>query len=118
MTREDRFDEIARLFEAACELPAAERRAFLERECAGDRELFEEVLELLREDQDPEGALPETPPSPGAPGEHTPSSEFLRQLSAHQPRTSRYRIVGELARGGMGAVARGLGRGPRAARWR
>jgi serine/threonine protein kinase len=99
----DRFDEIARLFEAACELPAGERRAFLERECAGDRELLEEVLELLREDR-AEGPLPETPASPDAPLERTPSSEFLRQLSAHQPRSSRYRLVGELARGGMGAV--------------
>jgi len=35
-----------------------------------------------------------------------PSSELLRRLRAHAPKNSRYRLLGEVGRGGMGAVVR------------
>ena len=47
------------LFSAASELRPADRRAFLERECAGDIDLLAHVLELLDHDHksDRDGSL-------------------------------------------------------------
>jgi hypothetical protein len=43
----ERWKQIDRLFQAALELPAEEREAFLRRECAGDSELKQEARSLL-----------------------------------------------------------------------
>jgi len=48
----DRWSRIRRLHAEASELPSAERRAFLETECAGDQILFAEVWELVEADSD------------------------------------------------------------------
>lgn len=46
----ERFARALDLFHAACELPPAERGAFLEGACAGDARLLDEVRELLARD--------------------------------------------------------------------
>lgn len=46
-----RWEVIKRLFGLAIELPEGERKSFLERECAGDQDLFEQVDRLLRSDE-------------------------------------------------------------------
>ena len=66
-----RWAEVRRLYDRAAELPdgtpPAEVRAFLERECAGDAELADEVWRLLRADVDAE-FLESPPVSFAAPG--------------------------------------------------
>lgn len=44
----DQFKRVEELFNAALELPAEQRDAFLERACASDRTLLDTVLRLLR----------------------------------------------------------------------
>jgi serine/threonine-protein kinase len=55
----DSWELVAAMFEAAGDLPPADRRAFLERECAGDAALLAQVLDLLDHDDeaDREGFL-------------------------------------------------------------
>ena len=50
------WQRLASLFSAASELRPADRRAFLERECAGDIVLLTHVLELLDHDDEPDRA--------------------------------------------------------------
>ncbi|MEZ6234926.1 MAG: serine/threonine-protein kinase [Phycisphaerales bacterium] len=49
----ERHQRVKSLFAAACEMPAAERSAFLTQQCAGDDELRREVEALLGFDSDP-----------------------------------------------------------------
>jgi predicted Ser/Thr protein kinase len=104
------YDRVQTLFDQAVVLPAQERAAFLEVACAGDAALRTEVESLLACDASfPEGAgdkdVLQSPlarvlgstwvaPGPG-PGEWPlgPSR-----------RVGRYRILGRIAEGGMGAV--------------
>jgi serine/threonine protein kinase len=89
-----RLDEI---FQAAVDQPAEERDAFLERACAGDAELRSEVAALLRSDAIAGGFL-----------ENVIGGEAGRMVGVPSPPTPQrfgpYRIVGDLGRGGMGAV--------------
>jgi serine/threonine protein kinase/formylglycine-generating enzyme required for sulfatase activity len=58
----------------------------------------------LGEEVDPGVSLQGSGPESAADSGH--SSELLRRLRAHAPASSRYRILGEIGRGGMGAVLR------------
>jgi len=102
MSTNSTFERVAQLFAAACELPRSEWRAFLELECESDTELIAEVLDLLSQDADSSGPILKDPQA--ARPQDSGSAEFLDQLSRHKQRESRYRIEGELARGGMGAI--------------
>ncbi|MCA9288446.1 MAG: hypothetical protein KDA05_07670, partial [Phycisphaerales bacterium] len=53
----ERHQRVKSLFAAACELPAAERSAFLNQQCAGDEDLRREVEALLGFDSDPADGL-------------------------------------------------------------
>jgi hypothetical protein len=55
--RQDSHAREAELFARALELAAVEQRAFLERECAADRELAARVLALLASDRAPRTSL-------------------------------------------------------------
>jgi non-specific serine/threonine protein kinase/serine/threonine-protein kinase len=83
----ERWGEVCRLFDAAREIPEAERAAFLQGECRGDRDLEAEVLSLLSRDEG-ESFLDE----PG------PAALPIRR------RVGPYEIVAEIGRGGMGVV--------------
>ena len=94
-----RWEEADRLFDQALELPEADRARWLDQACAGNTPLREQVEALLRADAAAErflelGALrcADLPLS-------TPEAD-----STDGRRIGPYRVVRELARGGMGVV--------------
>ncbi|MFT4543203.1 MAG: hypothetical protein ACI835_005672, partial [Planctomycetota bacterium] len=106
-------DRIKELFNAAVELPIDERREFLERECSGDAVLKAELEEMLAFDGEGSSFLTEpiTPVAGTADGtvgfDATPfSGQVVQRLEARKGRESRYQVLGEFARGGMGAILR------------
>ncbi|MEM9800460.1 MAG: serine/threonine-protein kinase [Planctomycetota bacterium] len=70
-----------------------------------DNSLRSRLEHLVGNDVDPEITLPAEPsPHGGRSGHGAPTSGVLNRLSAHASDTTRYRIDGEVARGGMGAI--------------
>lgn len=97
----ERFRRLEALFDAAVQLPAAERTAFVEREAAGDPTLIGEVLALLRADADaPDRDLQD------AVGEVAASltSGVSRNPAGEGRSLGPWRIVRPLGEGGMGTV--------------
>ena len=84
-----RRERVEELFEAAIELPADARASFLERACAGDERLREDVATLLRAHERAEGLL----------------ERGLRENAAA--------LLDEATRGGAGARGGGVGGRPR-----
>lgn len=97
-----RFRKVRELFHEALELSAAERRAFLDRECEGDAELAREVRELLASHDDADSFL-EEPATAFLTEEWTAELE-ARALELPGARLGPYEIDGELGRGAVGAV--------------
>lgn len=91
-------EKIDRIFQAAVELAAARRSAFLDQACAGDTELRREVAALLAAHEGAGGFI-ETPASDVA---AEPLSE--ERGSAVGDRIGHYKIVHHLGTGGMGEV--------------
>ncbi len=92
----DRWQRLESLFDRARTLGSDERSRFLDEQCAGDTELHAEVARLLAAN-DSAGDFISTP--------------AIHQFAANDPHDSivgrpfgPYRVVGEIARGGMGAV--------------
>ncbi len=94
----DRHQRLTDLLDAALQLPASERNAFLAAACGDDTELQREAESLLLSFEQASSFI-EAPVFAGA-------SDFL--LADDQPMEGRqighYKIVRELGRGGMGAV--------------
>src|SRR4051812_27873879 len=99
LPKAERWARVKELFEAAADLGATDRTQLLERECDGDEALRSEVESLLESDRDSESFIErpvlELPrdlfPGPGA------DSVVGREIGS-------YRIIGEIGRGGLGAV--------------
>jgi serine/threonine-protein kinase len=94
------------LFEAALERPADEREAFVRRASAGDPELTAEVLALLASERESGPAIGDSALTFAA-----PLLDELHDLADPEDPTLRpgarvgaYRILGQIGRGGMGAV--------------
>ena len=101
MTPTDRRRRITDVFQLAVQMPAAERRRFVERECRGDDTLMRDVESLLSEYQSSYekpgevfSAHSETSPAPSVAGkfigkykveEEIGSGGFGRVYSAHDP---------------------------------
>jgi serine/threonine protein kinase/Flp pilus assembly protein TadD len=98
----ERFQLVDALFKEAARLPVAERAAFLERRCAGDATLRDEVLALLGEDQASSGPLDRP-----VLGEGVDLAGVAAEAAdvAHLPeRVGRYRPSRCIGQGGMGVV--------------
>jgi serine/threonine protein kinase/formylglycine-generating enzyme required for sulfatase activity len=97
----ERHERLKRIFWDASELPVEERAEYLDRACVDDSSVRLEVEEMLAfEEQQPdflEGATDEAESSPT-------SARVLERLQTRIGEQSRYQILGEFARGGMGAI--------------
>lgn len=93
--RARRRQEIESLFEAALELPASDRAAWLTEVCGDDAELRREVEALLEAHGRAGGLLESALPGAG---------EILDEYTPTYDRVGPYRIVDEIGRGGMGIV--------------
>jgi hypothetical protein len=92
----ERWRRIEEVFQSAVDQPLDERDAFLDRACAGDPELRDEIASLLRSDA-VAGGFPENLIR----GE---AGLFAGVPAPLARRFGPYRIVSELGQGGMGAV--------------
>lgn len=97
----ERYSQVKSLFQLVLEQQPAQRPAFLERACGADRELFQQVRELLKSDSTSEDFL-EKPAI-------TPLSKVLADAAAeiHDPMPAKigpYAVQKLIGSGGMGAV--------------
>ncbi len=100
----ERFQRVKSVFDAALDLPEAERAAFVNQSCPTDPNLRDEVLRLLAEHAStPTGFL--APPSP-----ETLLDRAAQSLSSQSPScegqllVGRYLVEREIGRGGSGVV--------------
>lgn len=101
---DDRWVEVDRLFDEALDVPDAERDRFLVERCGGDVELLARLRHLVAVASD-QGARLETP----GPSLVKAALEVEGELDERTGISSgdvigRYRVVGELGRGGMATV--------------
>ena len=95
----DRWQQIEKIYQSALELEESQRVAFLEKACAGDEALRQEVESLLRSEQSGDRFIEE------------PALEVAAKMIAHEEPQSllgqqlgSYQILSLLGTGGMGVV--------------
>ena len=96
------------LFRVASKLPSEERGAYLDGACSDDESLRAELDELLTFEEARSG-FPTSTGRDAAPGdavESVGSKAVLQRIEQRGAQESRYEILGEFARGGMGAILR------------
>ncbi|MCA1612903.1 MAG: protein kinase, partial [Acidobacteria bacterium] len=108
----ERWKQIEEVFQTALDLPTAGRADFVARSCAGDDELRRQVEALVAQ-HDEAGDFIENPAvaisglvgGDGDPLATNPSADGIFAANpAIGQRVGSYRLIGELGRGGMGAV--------------
>lgn len=103
MTSGDLYQRAMDLFDAICDLPAADQTALLDEKCADDRDLRREVESLLAHDANECGAISDS--HRGAGGDLLAAGLATTEIGVEPPKhIGRYRILREVGRGGMGTV--------------
>ncbi len=94
-----RWQQVKQIFQAALDVPRAERSAYVSTACAGDEELRREVDSLLANEEDSDGFLSEMAVDyvPGVSLDEPPDANLGRHIGPYQ-------IVREIGAGGMGSV--------------
>jgi len=103
----ERYQRIRTLFHDACELPAGQRRAFLESACSDDPTMMSDVQRLLDQDAPSDDFLDD-----GRIGfgerliqDDAPDEAYHHTTAPHIPDTiGPYRIIRKIGAGGMGTV--------------
>ncbi|HKI00708.1 MAG TPA: protein kinase [Thermoanaerobaculia bacterium] len=99
-TDSEQWERVEALFDEALELPAGERRAFLDQACAGNPELRARVEALLAADEEAGGFL--------ATPAHQAAAALLAEASSEEPLVGQelgpYRLLRQIGSGGMGVV--------------
>src|SRR5262245_57947925 len=97
----DRWQQVEKICQAALELEESQRRAFLEKACAGDEKLRQEVESLLQYDK------------PGDRFIEKPALEVAAKMVVQEPQSligqqlGSYQILSLLGAGGMGVIYKG-----------
>ena len=99
----ERWLQVDRLFEEALDRPAAERDRFLVDRCGEDGELLQRLRQLLRAATDPEARM-DGPESALVRAAWAIDEQADQTGTATGDVVGRYRILGELGRGGMATV--------------
>jgi serine/threonine-protein kinase len=104
-------DRIKAIFLAALETPIEQRPAYLERTCGSDPEVRRRVEALLRAHEGTDQLLDHPAWRPVAEGDRHRQATLPmagpRAADSQPERAGRVHLLGEIARGGMGAVLRG-----------
>lgn len=96
MTDADKFQELDRLFQAVCDLPADQQAQRLVELAPGNESLQSEVIELLKAEQSSAGVTPES--------FHQSIASILTGSIETPEAIGNYRIIRTLGQGGMGIV--------------
>ncbi|PYK30052.1 MAG: hypothetical protein DME57_08150 [Verrucomicrobia bacterium] len=98
----ERWQQVEDIFQAALDLPEANRASYLSQACAGDQSLHKQVINLLNYHETGERALEDLIPADAQiKGADTLADEVDPMIGR---RLGAYRIEREIGRGGMGAV--------------
>ncbi len=89
------WDKIESIFKSAIELPIDKREAFVQEACAGNDELYREIMQLLSEDDSPHSMLD---------GHALDGIALAPDTLAPGTQIENYRIIALIGTGGMGAV--------------
>ena len=103
---DERFKKLNELFLAVCDLDTQQRKAILDRECAGDAELRAEVESLLEHHEEPATTTVQQTARRRVPGSDAEPGEHVLHIGP-------YRVIQEIGRGGMGVVYLGVREGDR-----
>ena len=96
MTDADKFQELDRLFQAVCDLPADQQAQHLVELAPGNESLQSEVIELLKAERSSAGVTPES--------FHESIASILTGSIETPEAIGNYRIIRTLGQGGMGIV--------------